>query len=149
MEGFFSRAGLGIDVLALSAIVSIPLAAASIVMARYLKNYRVHKSLQIFISVFLFICLCIFEFQVRTIGWQHQAYDSKFRYSLVYPTLIIHVIIAVSTVLIWTITLYSALKSPGSHSVPANHKRMGRWAFVGLIATYLTGIAFYFIAFVY
>jgi len=153
-EGFlpFGRGTLIIDLVAVALVAILPLFSFSLYVIKYRQNYQLHKRLQIFISATLAIIILFFEIEMRFFGWRHLAEESAYFDTLLYPLLMVHLVVAITTVTIWSLTMYRALKffskppSPGAHSV--GHKRMAKVAAIGLYLTIGTGWLFYYVAFV-
>ncbi len=148
----FSRASLTLDLIALVMVGTVPLLLYSIYLVRSKKNYRLHRRIQLILAAVLLIVVCLFELDIRLYGWRHLAEDSAYYESWVFPLLYLHLVIAVSTTLIWAYTLITALRRfanpPVPNSFSPHHKWIARLAAGGMICTAISGWAFYLVAFV-
>ncbi len=147
-----SRAPFIIDLLAYLIVMIIPLQLLSYMLVRWRRTYRFHKWMQIGMGVALGLVLLVFEIEMRLIGWRRYAEDSPLYDSWVLPALLLHLIFAIPTLLLWIATIYGALKNFPSSPKPSKysiiHKRLGRLAAWLMLATALTGWLFYYLAFV-
>ena len=129
----------------------MPILAFSIYLVKSKKNYAAHKKLQIFISTILGVAILIFEVDVRLNGWLHLAKESVYYDTFLWPLFYLHLTLAILTTLLWVIVFWRALKNfsvpvqPNEHS--PFHKSWAPWASIGLFVTTLTGITFYYAAF--
>lgn len=146
-----SRGGLFLDVLACSLWIILPMLSVSIIAAKK-RRFRLHKILQTLIAVIMTFVLGAFEFQMRTTGWRQLAEDSVYYDTWVMPALILHLLFAVPTFILWVLTLRGAYKNfvmPHRHcKYSIIHKRMGRLAVYLSFGTGLTGWMFYWLAFI-
>jgi putative membrane protein len=152
-DGFLgTRASLGMDVLLVGLLATLPVLAASIAAVRS-RRYAIHKSLQLVIVAVLVAAIVAFEIDIRLFSdWRLRAAASPFWPAGVLWSLGIHLVFAVSTLGLWTWVVWEALRRfprppvPGSHG--PRHRRMARLAALDLIATAVTGVIFYWLAFV-
>jgi uncharacterized membrane protein YozB (DUF420 family) len=147
------RAPVIIDVIALGVWLVLPVQLVSILMVRRGK-LKVHRLLQIAISVFLCAWLIAFEISLQLIdggGWRKFAEPSPYYESLVLPLLMLHLIFAIPSFLLWFATLYGAIKkiklSQKATEYSMIHKKTGRIALVLFGASAVTGWLFYIFAF--
>lgn len=155
MHGFIptSRAGLMLDVVVVAMFAVLPMMAWSIYLVRYKRNYVLHRKVNLSIAGTLLVAVVLFEVDMRIHGWKHLAEPSTLYHSWVFPTLYVHLVFAVLTVILWVMTVVSALRefsgtpkpTPGRHF----HKRFARLAALGMCGTALTGWAFYIAAFMF
>lgn len=114
-------------------------------------KYRLHEISQKIIFAVSVLVVGYFEYGVRLGG----GYDGFVKdttvshdYSLI--VLILHIIIAVVSFVLWLKTLMSARNdSMPKHIGDSEHKIAGRRAFIGITLTSLSGIWVYLILFVY
>jgi putative membrane protein len=152
-DGFLgTRASLGMDVLLVGLLATLPVLAASIAAVRS-RRYAIHKSLQLVIVVVLVAVIVAFEIDIRLYSdWKLRAAASPFWPAGVLWSLGIHLLFAVSTLALWTWVVWEALRRfprppvPGSHG--PRHRHMARLAALDLVATAVTGVIFYWLAFV-
>ncbi|MEA3227540.1 MAG: DUF420 domain-containing protein [Campylobacterota bacterium] len=121
------------------------LVAGAIYLAR-IKKYRVHSYAQILIFAISVIVLIYFEIGVRVGGGFNAFMDgSSISYNYAFFVLILHILIAVTTLILWFITLIRVKKFLPS----GGHKLLGKITFVGITFTSLSGIWVYFLLFVH
>jgi putative membrane protein len=152
-DGFLgTRASLGMDVLLVGLLATLPVLAASIAAVRS-RRYAIHKSLQLVIVAVLVAAIVAFEIDIRLFSdWKLRAAASPFWPAGVLWSLGIHLVFAVSTLVLWTWVVWEALRRFSSPPVPGSHgprhRRMARLAALDLLATAVTGVIFYWLAFV-
>lgn len=146
-----SRASLTIDLLAASMLLVVPMLTTALVFARR-RRYLAHKRTQLALSTLLLVVIALFEIEVRRFGWIDLAAASPYYDSALRPVLAVHLTAAITTTLLWTVTLVLALRrfpsppKPGPHS--AQHRRLARCAALGMYLTSVTGWTFFWVAFV-
>ena len=156
IDGFLtplgSRASIGMDVVLVGLLALLPVLAWSVAAVRA-GRYGLHKRLQLFIVAALAAAILVFEIDVRIFSdWRERAAASPFWPAGVLWALGIHLVFAVSTFVLWTWVVWEALRrfpvppAPGAHG--PRHRRMARLAALDLLATAVTGVAFYWLAFV-
>lgn len=122
------------------------------VVAVKIHRYSLHRFLQMAISLVMGVWLIFFELDVRIIGWRSYAQHSPFYDSWLFPALMLHVCFAIPFVLMWFSTLYGALKnfkkSAMSPKYSMMHKRMGTGSLLAFLGTAVSGVLFYWLAFV-
>jgi len=154
IDGFLgSRGSFGMDLVLVGLLAVLPLLAWSIHVVRGRRDFATHKRLQLAIAAALAACIVVFEIDVRLISdWKDRARPSPFWPTGVLAALGIHLVFAVSTLVLWTWTIWEALRrfpvppAPGSHG--PRHRFMARLAAIDLVLTACTGIVFYWLAFV-
>ncbi len=161
IDGFLgTRASLGMDVVLVGLIALLPVLAWSVSLVRR-GAYAAHKRLQLFIAVALLAAIIVFEIDVRLISdWKLRAAGgvawggrpNPWWPAGVLVALGIHLVFAVSTLVLWVWVVWEALArfpsppTPGNHG--ARHKVMARLAAADLLLTAVTGSVFYWLAFV-
>lgn len=152
-DGFLgTRASIGMDVVLVGLLATLPVLALSIAAVRA-RRYAVHKVLQLGIVAALLAAIVVFEVDIRLFSdWKPRAATSPFWPVGVLWSLGIHLVFAVSTLVLWTWVVWEAVRrfpsppEPGSHG--PRHRRMARLAALDLMATAVTGVIFYWLAFV-
>ena len=152
-DGFLgSRASIGMDVVILGLVLLLPILFVSI-MAVQQGRYRLHKSLQIFIMAALLAAIIVFEIDIRLFSdWRIRATPSPYWPVGVGTSLAVHLVFAVSTLVLLLWVLIEAFlrfpkpPAPGVHS--RRHRFMARLAAADLLLTTVTGGFFYWLAFV-
>jgi putative membrane protein len=161
IDGFLgTRASIGMDVVLVGLIALLPVMVWSIAAVRR-GHYALHKRLQLFIVAALLVAIVVFELDVRLVSdWKLRAAGgppwgeapNAWWPRGVLVALVIHLVFAISTLVLWAWVVWEALSrfpvppSPGSHG--PRHRRMARLAALDLVATAVTGTIFYWLAFV-
>ena len=154
IDGFLgTRGSLGMDVVVVGLLAVLPLLAWSIHLVRTRRDYATHKRLQVLIAGALLACIVIFEVDVRLFSdWKDRARPSPWWPAGVLTSLGIHLVFAISTLVLWVWTLWEAIvrfpspPTPGSHG--PRHRVMARLAALDLVLTTITGLTFYWLAFI-
>lgn len=160
-QGFLGfDASLMLDVVVCALVLVVPVVAYSLYLVKVRKNYALHAAVQTTLSIVLLIVVAAFEIDMRLHGgWQKIINKNPDAPRLVGAALeqvrtmlMVHLVFAISTPLLWTVTLVLAWKRfsnpprPGTHS--HLHKKLGWLATLDLVMTSLTGLGFYYMAFV-
>jgi hypothetical protein len=96
----------------------------------------------------------VFELDIRAHGWESRAANhiGGNPTSTVYIALYIHLVFAISSVVLWPIVIVRALRNYPTPPVPSLHSRWHiRWGWVAaidMVLTSVTGWIFYWLAFV-
>lgn len=149
-----------LDFVVCALVVVVPLVLYSLYEVKVRRNYLRHRNLQLLIAGVLLAAVAAFEVDVQLIhgGWQQIVNKpgqpvrmNGEELAEVRQVLGIHLLFAVSTPLLWAITLILAWRrfpsppTPGPHSFW--HKKLGWLATLDLVATSATGLWFYYVAF--
>ncbi len=126
---------------------------AAILLAKK-KNYKAHESVQKLLFVVTVIVVAFFEFGVRFVGgYKILIEGSSVGHNYFIFVLIFHIIIAVITLVLWSMTLYYARRYKRQKTLPGlysqEHKIYGQRTFIGIILTMLTGGWVYALLFVF
>jgi putative membrane protein len=150
-----------LDFVVVALILIVPLLLLSLWKVKLGRQYRFHRQLQLLLGVVLLVAVAAFEVDVNLShgGWENivakqnlspEALAAKI--ALVRPWLRVHLIFAVSTPFLWIATIALALKHFGKNPTPGPHSRLHAilgWAStIDITMTSLTGLAFYYVAFV-
>ena len=177
IDGFLgTRASLMLDVVFVAMFAIIPALAWSIWLVKYRRNYQLHKRIQVVLLVVLGVAVTLFELDVRFFsGWRERAEASPYYASVesagpvwdaifvklfrrpatpgwVFRMLMIHLVFAVSTAVLWVWVGVRALRKyphppePGPHS--RSHVLWGKIAAWDMLLTASSGWIFYWLAFV-
>ena len=157
IDGFLgSRASFGMDLVLVGLIALLPVLTFSIYLVHYRRAYTAHKRLQIFIAAALLAAIVVFEIDVRLISdWKIRAAaggQNPWWPAGVLTALAIHLVFAISTLVLWVWVIWEAFlrfpspPTPGTHG--PRHRVMARLAALDLMATAITGTIFYWLAFV-
>lgn len=155
LDGFLgSRASLMLDIVFVSMFLVVAVLGWSIYHVKYGRGYQLHKSVQIALGTILLIVVVLFEIDIRLHGWQDRAAGQVGGHAspLVIGALYIHLVFAISSIILWPITIGLALVKfpdppvPGAHS--RLHRKLGWLAAADMVMTAVTGWVFYCLAFV-
>ena len=114
-------------------------------------RYVWHRRLIWLLSLPMAVVLGIAEWGVRYKGWRDEASFSPFYDSWLFPVLVVHIVVAASSLLLWVVILSQAEQAfgknprPGPHS--SSHKKSVKLFLIGFYVTIATGCLFYFLAF--
>ncbi len=116
-------------------------------------QHRAHFKWQAVLFIITMVMVVVFEVGVRLDGGFNGFMEgSELSYSGVLIYLVVHIIIALITVVVWGLTIYKSMKvyvSEGADSSYfAEHKRKARWLYLGIVITSLMGCSMYPILFV-
>jgi hypothetical protein len=155
IDGFLgTRATLMLDLLVVAMFVVMLVLTWSIYQVRYRRRYQLHKWTQITLASVLLITVVLFELDVRLHDWTGRAAGQVGGEpaAVVWNALYIHLFFAVTTVVLWPVVIFLALRNFPNPPRPALHSRvhvpLGRLAAVDMMLTAVTGWVFYWLAFV-
>lgn len=151
---------LMLDVVVCALVLVVPVVVYSLYLVKVRRNYALHAAVQTTLSVVLLVVVAAFEIDMRMHGgWEKIINKNPDTPRLVGEALEqvrtmlwIHLVFAVSTPVLWVTTLVLAWKRfpsppvPGAHS--HLHKKLGWLSTLDLVMTSLTGLGFYYLAFV-
>ena len=151
IDGFLgTRASVGMDVVLVGLLATLPLLAWSVHLVRSKRAYALHKALQLFIAAALVAAIAVFEVDVRLVSdWKVRAAASPWWPVGVWSSLGVHLVFAISTLVLWVwvvLRRFPVPPAPGTHG--GRHRFMARLAALDLLCTAITGVAFYWLAFV-
>lgn len=159
-DGFLGyRSSFMLDFVVVALVAVVPLVLFSLFVVKVQRNYLLHKRLQILIAAVLLIAVTAFEVDVQWLqgGWEKIVAKRETPLTAegmeqVRKILYIHLAFAVSTPLLWAVTLFAALRRFPSPPVPSSHSRLHKtlgWAAtLDLVLTSATGLLFYYAAFI-
>lgn len=153
-SGFLgTRAPLFMDMVTII-VALLPVLLALAIYPAIKGYYKTHKIAQVALYVVSVIVVGYFEYGVRIGGgFDKFIKGSSLAHSFVYYFLLMHIAIAVITLVVWTKALYNALSAstksilPGSASI--SHKKEAKLASLFILATGVTGLMVYFMLFVF
>lgn len=154
-DGFLgTRAPLVLDLLFLTMFVVVVVLGWSVYQVKYRRRFKLHKWVQIILGTVLLAAVVVFELDIRTHGWESRAANwigGKPR-SAVYYALYVHLVFAISSVILWPVVIVRAVRHypnpPGPALHSAWHKRWGWIAAIDMVLTSISGWVFYWLAFV-
>jgi uncharacterized membrane protein YozB (DUF420 family) len=148
-----------LDVVVCALVAVVPVLVWGIAEAKAGRFAR-HRNIQLTLAVVLLLTVLLFEIDMRLQGgWQniinHDPANPRLAgeaLDQVRTLLYVHLCFAISTPLLWGTTIALALKrfpnppQPGAHS--RLHKKLGWLSVIDLVLTSVTGLAFYYMAFI-
>jgi putative membrane protein len=150
---------LMLDVVVTALVLVVPVMVFSIWQVKH-GQYASHKRLQLGLAVVLLLAVTAFEVDMQWVhgGWENVVNKDTENprltgdaFSLAQTVLYVHLVFAVSTPLLWVTTIVLALKRMPSPPAPCAHSPLHRklgWAStIDLVLTSVTGLAFYYVAF--
>jgi putative membrane protein len=149
-----TRASLMLDLLFLSMFVVVVVLAWSVFQVKYRRSYLLHKWVQIVLGAVLLVAVITFEVDIRIHGWEDRAAGAIGGHpsATVYYALYIHLVFAISSVILWPIVIVRAIRNFPNPPKPGAHSRWhifwARTAAIDMVLTAITGWVFYVLAFV-
>lgn len=159
-HGFLGNdASFMLDFVVLALILVVPVLLFSLYAVKTRQQFGLHRFLQIALGITLLVAVGAFEIDMRMHGgWQAIINKDPANPRLSSEQLIhvaqvlhIHLVFAISTPFLWALTTVLALRrfprppAPGDHS--KLHKTLGWISVFDLVATSVTGLWFYYVAF--
>lgn len=148
-----------LDVIVCALVLVVPVLVYSIYAVKFRKQFALHKKLQIALGTVIALAVIAFEIDMQHVqgGWENVVAKRTVPLTpegleFVRKVLWIHLVFAVSTPVLWAITIGFALKrfphppAPGDHS--PLHKKLAWISAVDITLTSVTGLLFYYFAFV-
>lgn len=160
-DGFLgNRASLMLDFVVVALVIVVPILLASLYEVKVRRNYRRHRTLQLLLAGILLAAVTAFEVDLHLVqgGWRNVLAKqspalSESELATVQQVLRIHLIFAITTPILWAVTLVLALRGFGSQVSPGPHSRvhsvLGWTSTIDLVLTSVTGLAFYYVAFIH
>ena len=153
-QGFLgTRADILVDIVVVSLAVILPLLGLALWWVQR-GEYRRHRNLMVTLGATLAIVVTLFEIDIRLAGgfFVLAAESSYAGTALLTASVYIHLVLAVSTALLWAVLIVTSLRrfpsppEPGEYSM--SHKRLGRLGMVGMALTGVTGLELYLVGMV-
>jgi putative membrane protein len=115
------------------------------------KEIKKHYTSQIIIYIMTIIMVLLFEIGVRFDGGYVKFLElSNVNETFMNIYLVVHIIIALLSVIAWSILLMSSYKSFKAHSLEnKKHKKRAKIITLGLIITSFMGVNIYYLLFIY
>ncbi|MBU1659772.1 DUF420 domain-containing protein [bacterium] len=116
------------------------------------KQYELHYKMQLAIFIVTLIVVVIFEIGVRISGgFSAFMQESSANYSWMVSFLIVHILVAIASVIMWTILIYTAVKQYKlqTQSFVKSHKKLGKIVYLGMSLTSAMGVLIYYFIFMY
>ena len=105
------------------------------------------------LGAILLVVVILFEIDIRLHGWETRAASDagSMPAATVWYALYIHLVFAISTIILWPVTIYLALRNFSNPPEPGPHSRihvpLARLAALDMVMTAVTGWGFYWLAF--
>lgn len=161
-DGFLGyRTSFMLDFVVCALVLIVPLLVTSLCLVKFGNRYAEHRILQTGLCIVLLVAVGAFEVDLQIVhgGWENvvaKGYSDDgllaARISRAQPWLWLHLIFAVSTPVVWIVTLAMAWRRFPTPPAPSEHSRMHRrlgWlSAIDVTLTAVTGLLFYFVAFV-
>ena len=157
MNGFLgTRGSLMLDIVFLAMLAVIPLMLYSRYLVRAPRSYSWHKRIQLTLAIVLLLAVCLFELEMRIMGWSHRAEASPYWIAgkwndWVDYSLLLHLCFAIPTPFVWGGLIWAALRKFPNPPQPSSHSRRHRlWGSIAMFMmamTAITGWCFYWLAF--
>lgn len=158
-NGFLGyRTSLMLDAVVCALVAVVPAIVFSLYLVKVRKNFVAHRNVQLVLAVVLLVAVGAFEIDMRLQGgWRaivakRDVPLTAAQLSEVTVILWTHLCFAITSPVLWFITIVLALKrmpkppAPCAHS--RWHKKLGWAATIDLTLTSVTGLWFYYAAFV-
>ena len=159
-QGFLGyHATFMLDVVVCALVLLVPALAVSIYLVKVRRQYAWHRRLQLTLGAVLLLTVAAFEVDVQFVhhGWQNIVKDARpdmaaESLDFARKVLYVHLVFAISTPLLWIVTISLALAKFGNPPFPSRHspvhKFLGWCSASDLALTSATGLLFYYFAFV-
>jgi len=159
-NGFLGfRTSFMLDFVVVALVLILPVLVYSLTAVKRKKRYGLHRRLQLLLSIVLLLAVGLFEIDLQWVqgGWlnvvgKREVKLTNEQLNFVRQVLSIHLWFAISTPVLWMATIGLALvhfpspPQPSEHS--AVHKILGWLCSIDIVLTSVTGLLFYFFAFV-
>ncbi|WP_437185530.1 DUF420 domain-containing protein [Planctomicrobium sp. SH668] len=149
------------DFVVIALIAIVPVILYSLFVVKVQRNFLLHRNLQIVLGTILLVAVAAFEMDTQVIhgGWLNIVNKNAETPRLAGEELLavkkvvyIHLIFAITTPFLWIATLTHALmyfpRIPFPGPASRRHKALGWLSTIDLVLTSVTGIWFYYVAFV-
>lgn len=150
-----------LDFVVCALVLIVPLLLFSLWLVKVKRSYAAHMRLQLTLGIILLVAVTAFEVDVQMVhgGWENIVAKQNLspealaeKISAVRPWLLVHLVFAVTTPFLWIATIVLALKKFGTRPQPGLHSRahavLGWLSTLDITMTSVTGLLFYYVAFV-
>lgn len=159
-DGFLGyRTSFMLDFVVVALVLIVPVLVFSLYAVKVRRQYTLHRNLQLLLGGVLLVAVGLFEIDLQWVqqGWENVVAKRTTpltapQLEFVRSILRVHLVFAISTPLLWAATIVLALRHmpspplPGPHS--RLHKTMGWLSTIDIVLTSVTGLVFYYVAFV-
>lgn len=158
-DGFLGyHASLMLDAVVVALVLVVPVLIFSLYSVKIRRRYTLHRNLQLGLAITLLIAVLAFEIDMHVVqgGWvqvvQKGPPVSPEQLGKIRQVLRIHLCFAGSTPFLWATTIILALRRMPSPPMPCSHsglhKTLGWLSTIDLVLTSITGLIFYYVAFI-
>lgn len=159
-DGFLGyQASFMLDFVVVSLLLVVPILLFSLFSVKVQRHYLLHKRLQLLLGIVLLVAVGAFEVDLHFVqgGWQKVIAKqtptlTPEQVASIRSVLMIHLIFAISTPILWIFTIGLALRRFPNPPTPSAHSRLHKvlgWASaIDITLTSVTGLWFYYTAFV-
>ena len=148
-----------LDFVVVALLLIVPILVFSLYAVKVRRNYTLHRNLQLLLGVVLLVAVGLFEIDLQFIqgGWANVVAKratplTPAQLGFVQTVLRIHLVFAISTPVLWMVTIVLALRRMPSPPQPCAHsqlhKSLGWISTIDIVLTSVTGLIFYYFAFV-
>jgi hypothetical protein len=161
LNGFLGyNASFMLDVIVCALVLVVPTLAMSIYLVKVRRKYLLHRNIQLALGVVLLVAVVAFEVDIRRHGgWlaivnkpEQPPRLTGASLEFARNVLWVHLVFAVSTPILWATTITLALRRFPSPPQPAEHSRLhktlGWLSAADITLTAVTGLYWYYVAFV-
>lgn len=159
-DGFLGfRTSFMLDFVVVALVLIVPILLYSLYVVKFQHRYTLHRNLQLLLGIILLVAVGLFEIDLQFVqkGWQNVVAKRAIpltvdQLGFVRTVLRVHLVFAISTPLIWAVTIFLALRRMPSPPRPCAHselhKKLGWLSTIDIVLTSVTGLVFYYFAFV-
>jgi multisubunit Na+/H+ antiporter MnhB subunit len=159
-DGFLGfRTSFMLDFVVVALVLVVPILVYSLYTVKVQRKYTRHRNLQLLLGIVLLVAVLLFEVDLQWVqkGWENVVAKRAVpltteQLTFVRTVLRIHLVFAISTPLLWVITIALALRRMPNPPQPCPHSRLhktlGWMSTIDLVLTSVTGLVFYYAAFV-
>lgn len=159
-DGFLGyRTSFMLDFVVVALVLIVPILCYSLYAVKVRRQYTLHRNLQLLLGIVVLVAVGLFEIDLQLVqkGWlnvvaKRESQLTMEQLGFVRTVLRVHLIFAISTPLLWATTIILALRripcppQPCPHS--KLHKTLGWISTIDIVLTSVTGLIFYYFAFV-
>lgn len=122
------------------------------IMMAVRKKFELHYKMQLSTFLLTLVMVVVFEVGVRfSDGYSVFMQSANINETFIWIFLLVHVLIALVSVVAWSILVYSAVKEFKLGATPfvKSHKKLGMWVYAGMSITSFMGVLIYYFLFIY
>ena len=147
-----------LDAVVVALVLVVPVLIFSLFSVKIWRHFALHRTIQLGLAIALLAAVMAFEVDLHFVqgGWEHVVKKgpevSQDQMSFIQLVLRIHLLFAGTTPFLWATTILFAWRRMPSPPQPCAHSRLHKllgWASTAdLVMTSVTGLVFYYVAFV-